>query len=78
MSAGFLGLAVEKRPTAGIFKLRSLKRTDSVRVPIIAMSANAFAEDKINRRISGMNIHLAKPVDEIMLLEAFGELFSRG
>lgn len=40
-----------------------MKRRDARRVPIIAMSANAFAEDIINSRLVGMNVHLAKPLD---------------
>ena len=44
-------------------KIRTLQRTDADRIPIIAMSANAFAEDIINSHISGMNWHLAKPID---------------
>lgn len=54
-------------------KIRSMKRPDAVNVPIIAMSANTFAEDIINSRISGMNGHLPKPMDEKQLLEALKE-----
>ena len=43
--------------------IREMKRRDAKRVPIIAMSANAFAEDIINSRLAGMNVHLAKPLD---------------
>ena len=43
--------------------IRDMKRRDARRVPIIAMSANAFAEDIINSRLAGMNVHLAKPLD---------------
>ena len=43
--------------------IREMKRWDAKRVPIIAMSANAFAEDIINSRMAGMNVHLAKPLD---------------
>ena len=39
-------------------KIRSLKRSDAQKIPVIAMSANAFADDIINSRISGMNLHL--------------------
>lgn len=54
-------------------KIRAMKRSDASNVPIIAMSANAFAEDIINSRISGMNRHLAKPMDEQKLLDAVKE-----
>ena len=54
-------------------KIRSMKRPDAANVPIIAMSANTFAEDIINSRISGMNRHLAKPMDEKKLLETVKE-----
>ena len=43
--------------------IREMKRRDARRIPIIAMSANAFAEDIINSRLAGMNVHLAKPLD---------------
>lgn len=49
-------------------KIRSMKRPDAGSIPIIAMSANAFAEDIISSRISGMNEHLTKPLDEPKLL----------
>ena len=54
-------------------KIRSMKRPDAANVPIIAMSANTFAEDIINSRISGMNRHLPKPMDEKKLLETVKE-----
>ena len=43
--------------------IREMKRRDARRVPIIAMSANSFAEDIINSRLAGMNVHLVKPLD---------------
>ena len=43
--------------------IRALKRKDAVKIPIIAMTANAFAEDERDALEAGMNIHLAKPVD---------------
>ena len=51
-------------------KIRSLKRLDAKTVPIIAMSANAFVEDMLNSKVAGMNMHLAKPLDETKLMEA--------
>ena len=56
-------------------KMRALKRPDADRVPIVAMSANSFAEDRINSRTSGMNVHLAKPLDEKMLMDTLRDLF---
>ena len=51
-------------------KIRALQRPDADKIPIIAMSANAFAEDIINSHISGMNWHLTKPVDADKLMMA--------
>ncbi len=54
-------------------KIRSLKRSDAQKIPVIAMSANAFADDIINSRISGMNFHLSKPLDEEKIVSAIKE-----
>ena len=43
--------------------IRALKRADAAKVPIIAMSANAFADDVSASLASGMNVHLSKPID---------------
>ena len=51
-------------------KIRLLERRDAEAVPIIAMSANAFSEDIVNSRLAGMDMHLAKPIDEKKLLKA--------
>lgn len=51
-------------------KIRALKRLDAKTIPIIAMSANAFAEDIMNSKVAGMNMHLAKPLDETKLINA--------
>ena len=50
--------------------IREMKRRDARRVPIIAMSANFFAEDIINSRMAGMNVHLAKPLDAEKMIVA--------
>lgn len=44
--------------------IRSLKKPGAKTIPIIAMTANAFAEDKIEAMNSGMNEHIAKPLDK--------------
>ena len=43
--------------------IRALNRPDAGIIPIIAMTANAFAEDVQRCLDSGMNAHLAKPLD---------------
>ena len=54
-------------------KIRTMQRPDADKIPIIAMSANAFAEDIINSHISGMNWHLTKPIDADKLMTALKE-----
>ena len=49
--------------------IRALNREDAGEIPIIAMTANAFAEDEKEALRSGMNVHLAKPVDVELLKE---------
>lgn len=49
--------------------IRALKREDSESVPIIAMSANAYAENVQKSLDAGMNDHLAKPIDPTLLYE---------
>ena len=43
--------------------IRALERADAAQIPIIAMTANAFAEDEREALAAGMNVHLAKPID---------------
>lgn len=65
---------VEEEPLLGDWLTKPLaKRKDSIRedaktVPIFAMTANAFAEDREKTRAAGMNEHLAKPLDPKLLL----------
>lgn len=48
-------------------KIRSLNRPDAKSIPIIAMTANAFAEDVKDALNAGMNAHVAKPIDMALL-----------
>ena len=47
--------------------IRALERKDAGKIPIIAMTANAFAEDEREALNAGMNVHLAKPIDVELL-----------
>ena len=49
--------------------IRSLDREDAKKIPIIAMTANAFTEDRIRAKEAGMNEHVAKPVDVELLMK---------
>ena len=49
--------------------IRALSRRDARTVPIVAMTANAFEEDKENAIKAGMDDHLAKPLDIPKLIE---------
>lgn len=44
-------------------RIRSLNRPEAKNIPIIAMTANAFAEDVEESRNAGMNEHISKPLD---------------
>ena len=48
--------------------IRSLDREDAKKIPIIAMTANAFTEDRIRAKEAGMDEHLSKPIviDEVI------------
>ena len=50
--------------------IRGLKDRKKAAIPIIAMTANAFEEDRKNALAAGMNGHLAKPIELEKLLEA--------
>lgn len=50
--------------------IRQLENPDLASIPIIAMTANAFTEDKEEALKSGMNGHIAKPIDVQILLKA--------
>ena len=54
--------------------IRSLDREDAKEVPIIAMTANAFTEDRIRAKEAGMDEHVAKPVDMELLVKIIHKL----
>ena len=55
-------------------KIRSLDREDAKVIPIIAMTANAFTEDRLKTKEAGMDEHIAKPVDAKLLVKIIHEL----
>ncbi len=48
--------------------IRSLERQEAKTIPIFAMTANAFLDDKKQSKEAGMNEHLSKPLDEKKLM----------
>lgn len=55
-------------------QIRALEREDAATTPIIAVSANAFAEDRRLSREAGMDAHLSKPVSSRELVEALAHI----
>ena len=58
--------------------IRALEREDAAQIPIIAMTANAFAEDEKEALAAGMNVHLAKPIDVSLLKQVIKQYIKRG
>lgn len=58
-------------------EIRALPRKDAKRVPIIAMTANAFTEDKIRTREAGMNEHLSKPLAPDLVVKTIAKFLGK-
>ncbi|SEF85296.1 Signal transduction histidine kinase [Eubacterium ruminantium] len=56
--------------------IRGLNHPDAKTIPIIAMTANVFDEDKERSRAAGMNAHLSKPVEPDILYETMARLIT--
>ena len=54
--------------------IRAMERSDAGTVPIIALTADAYAEDAKRCLDAGMNAHMAKPIDVTLLLRTLAEL----
>ena len=50
-------------------RIRAMKRPDARTIPIIAMTANAFAEDRQRAFAAGMDMHIAKPLEGSEMVE---------
>lgn len=55
--------------------IRDLNREDAAAIPIFAMTANAFEEDKKAALEAGMNSHISKPIDFSVLLMEMGKFY---
>ena len=55
-------------------RIRTLDRKDARVIPIIAMTANAFTEDRVRAKEAGMDEHISKPVDVKLLLKVIHKL----
>ena len=54
--------------------IRKMERPDATKIPIIAMTANAFAEDIQESLDAGMSAHIAKPIDTQLLWTTLNRL----
>ena len=52
---------------------RMIREMD-LNIPIVAMTANAFMEDKIKAKKAGMNAHVSKPLDKDILIRVISKL----
>ena len=57
-------------------EIRTLSNNKKANIPIIAMTANAFEEDKKKAFEAGMNAHIAKPINIDVILEVFDQVFA--
>ena len=57
--------------------IRRLNRPDAGRIPIIALTANAFNEDVMHSLQSGLNAHLSKPVEPELLYKTLSGFLAR-
>lgn len=58
-------------------EIRKIEQETAIRTPIIAMTANAFDEDKRKAFESGMDEHIAKPIDFDFLLDTMADIIEK-
>ena len=56
-------------------EIRTLKNNKKANIPIVAMTANAFEEDRKKAFDAGMDGHIAKPIDIKTILAVFDQVF---
>lgn len=54
-------------------EIRNMQREDASKIPIFAMTANAFVEDKEKAEEAGMNEHISKPIDINVLIDKIAQ-----
>ena len=57
--------------------IRTMNRTDARTIPILAVTANAFAEDIAATTEAGMDAHISKPIDFSVLYQTLAELMGK-
>ena len=58
-------------------EIRTLKNNKKANIPIVAMTANAFEEDRKKAFDAGMNAHIAKPIDVNILMGTLDKVFKQ-
>ena len=57
--------------------IRKMGRADAKTIPIIAMTANAFTDDKMKAKEAGMDAHIAKPLNREVLVETVFKVIAK-
>ena len=70
-----IGTVDEEDGYAATRQIRLLARPDASSVPIIAMTADAYAEDVQRCLAAGMNAHVAKPIDAAVLHQTLADIW---
>jgi signal transduction histidine kinase/CheY-like chemotaxis protein len=58
-------------------KIRATQKADAKTIPILAMTANAYDEDVRKTKEAGMNAHLSKPIDVVVLYKTLAKFYEK-